>query len=318
MTTAPVAVPPVVVIAGPTASGKSALALALAARFDGMVVNADSMQVYRELRVLTARPDPCETARVPHRLFAVLGAAERCSAGRWLALAEGALAEAAAARRPAFVVGGTGLYLRALSRGLSPIPPIPPGIRDATRQLLDEIGAAALHARLAARDAQAGARIRPTDRQRVARAWEVLAATGRSITDWQRQPPEPHRRRLATLHLLPPRETLYGACDARFERMLAAGALDEAQLMAGLGLDPDLPAMKAVGLVPLLRHLEGALSFDEARRIAQRDTRRYAKRQMTWLRHQMTADRRWDAQYSERLNDESFSFISKFLLTPSP
>ncbi len=232
--------PPVLVIGGPTATGKSALAVALAERLDGEVINGDSMQVYRGLPILTAQPDEATRARAPHRLYGVLDLDERCSAGRWQGMALAAINDARAAGRVPIVVGGTGLYLRALMGGLADIPDTPAALRAEIAQQLDEMGAPAFHAAFAKQDPEMAARLAPTDRQRLIRAAEVLAATGRSLADWQRET----RPALAggapltfrTILVNPPREAVYAACDGRFTAMVARGALDEAREMADLGL----------------------------------------------------------------------------------
>jgi tRNA dimethylallyltransferase len=309
---------PVIVVAGPTACGKSALALAIAEEFGGTLINADSMQVYRDLSILTAAPGPGAVARAPHRLYGILPAAETCSAGRWRRLAIAEIGAAHDAGRLPIVVGGTGLYLRALITGLARIPPVPQPVRDAVRRRLEEDGPEALHGALAARDPVMAARLSPGDGQRVARAWEVLEATGRSLAAWQRpasQADDGPGRAFLSIVLTPPRDVIYAACDARFKAMLAAGALDEASALSAQGLDPGLPLMKAVGLRELLRHLSGEISLAEACRLGQQATRRYAKRQLTWIRHQMTPDHLIGEKYSERLTPRIFPYISKFLLT---
>jgi tRNA dimethylallyltransferase len=279
---------PVVVIGGPTASGKSAVALALARRLGGTVINADSIQLYRELQVLSDRPPSDTIDGVPHRLYGILPAAAPCSAAAWRTLALAEIDAARGAGRLPIVAGGTGLYLKALLHGLSPVPEIPDTIRRDVRARLAAEGPEAIHAVLAARDPETAARLRPSDPQRLARALEVLEATGRSLTAWQRLPgTAPPGLRFACFVLMPERETLYAACDGRWARMTAAGALEEARRLAGLGLDPRLPAMKALGLRPLLRQLEGEIDGAEADRLARQETRRYAKRQTTWFRHQL-------------------------------
>ncbi|HUI96372.1 MAG TPA: tRNA (adenosine(37)-N6)-dimethylallyltransferase MiaA [Xanthobacteraceae bacterium] len=278
----------VVLIAGPTASGKSALALRLAERLGGTIINADSMQVYRDLRIITARPTPAEEARVPHRLYGHVDAAVNYSVGHYVTDAAAALAEARRQGRPAIVVGGTGLYFKALTAGLAAVPPIPPDIRAAVRARLAEHGAPALHAELARHDPAAAARLGPNDRTRVSRALEVVEATGRPLADWhtEGQPPlvAPSAARL---FIAPDRAELYARIDARFATMIAGGALDEARALAARGLDPLLPAMKAHGIPWLIRHLAGEITLAEAVRQAQLDTRHYAKRQFTWFRHQL-------------------------------
>ncbi len=310
----------VIVVAGPTAAGKSELALVVAERFGGTVVNADSIQLYRELSIITARPGKQALARAPHRLYGVLPAADRCSAGHWRDLAGREIDASHAAGRVPVVTGGTGLYLRALISGLSRMPPVPARIRAAKRDRLERIGGPAFHAELARRDPVMAARLSPGDSQRLIRAAEVLEATGRSLADWQLEPPSRTgpALRFAVILLMPPRETLYAACDARFDRMMAGGALEEARGFAALGLDDDLPAVKAVGLRPLIRLARGEIPEDEARALGQRETRRYAKRQTTWFRHQMSPSLRFEEKFSERLTGEIFPYISEFLLTEGP
>jgi len=278
----------VVLIAGPTASGKSALALRLAERLGGVIVNADSMQVYRDLRMITARPTAAEEARVPHRLYGHVDAAVNYSVGHYVADAAAALAAARRDGRAAIVVGGTGLYFKALTAGLAAVPPIPPDIRADVRARLVRHGAPALHAELARRDPAAAARLSPNDRTRVSRALEVVEATGRPLADWHSDGLPPLvGRSAARLFIAPDRATLYARIDARFDTMIAAGALDEARALAARGLDPLLPAMKAHGIPWLIRHLAGEITLDEAARQAKLDTRHYAKRQFTWFRHQL-------------------------------
>ena len=218
---------PFVIVAGPTASGKSALALAIAREFDGIVVNADSMQVYRELSILTARPGPAELATAPHRLYGVLPASERCSAGRWCDMARQAMEDAP--MKLAIVTGGTGLYLRALSSGLSPIPDIPPAVMREGVARLVRVGAAALHEELVERDPETAQRLNPGDSQRILRAWLVFEATGRTLADWQREPPTGDRTPNLTFMLMPERQSLYAAIDGRFRRMVEQGAVEEAR-----------------------------------------------------------------------------------------
>ena len=311
---------PVIVIAGPTASGKSALALELAAALHGTIINADSLQCYRDLRILSARPDAAAMEGVPHRLYGFLDAAERGSVGRWWALALDELAAAHAAGRLPIVVGGTGLYLRALQHGLARVPPIPVAIRAEAAELYRTLGGAGLRERLAALDPAGAARLPPGDRQRLVRAFEVVRATGVPLGEWQARTATASPHRFASVLLAPPREAVYAACDARFRAMIAKGGLDEAAALRSRGLDPTLPAMKAVGVPELLRHLRGETGLDEAIASAQRATRRYAKRQMTWFRHQMAADLVLpdsvsNTQLMESLLRCSRHFIDRFLLT---
>ncbi len=315
----PAATPPglAIIIAGPTGCGKSALALDLAEAFGGEIVNADSMQVYRELRVLTARPTAADEARAPHHLYGFIPAAEACSAGRWTAAAAETLAAIGERRRLALVTGGTGLYIRSLLAGLAPVPPIPDDVREATRDRFRRLGGRAFRDELAAVDPEAAARLPASDRQRLMRAREVFEATGKPLSAWQReaQPAPLAGAPVATLALVPDRQPLYAALEARFDAMLAAGALEEAAALLARGLPETLPAMKAVGAKQLMAHLRGSLTLNDAITLAKRDTRRYAKRQMTWIRHQFAADLVIDAQYSESVRAKIFTFIRRFLLT---
>jgi tRNA dimethylallyltransferase len=281
--------PTAILIAGPTASGKSGLALQLAERLGGAVVNADSMQVYGDLRVITARPTPDEEARVPHLLYGHVDGAENYSVGRWLADARAALEDAAARRLVPIFAGGTGLYFKALTTGLAAVPPVDTDIRAGVRARLDAQGPAVLHAELARHDPAAAERLSPNDRARIARALEVVLSTGRPLGDWHREglPPLLDPARVVRVFLAPDRAELYRRIDARFSVMLEAGALDEVEAFAARRLDPLLPAMKAHGVPWLIRHLAGEMSMDEAADKARADTRHYAKRQFTWFRHQL-------------------------------
>ncbi len=275
-------------LAGPTASGKSALAVALAERLGGWVVNADSMQVYAGWHLLTARPSPEEAARVPHRLYGHVDPARRYSVGDWLRDVAGVLEEARAAGAVPVIVGGTGLYFEALTRGLAAVPPIPPAIRDETEARLARDGAEAFRRDLLALD-PAAATLDIGNPRRMLRAWEVMAATGRSITDWARETPPPllPLDKVRVIAIEADRDALVARIEARLDAMLAAGLVEEAAAMAARGLDPALPAMRAVAAPPLFAYLDGAISLDEAMVRAKTDTRRYAKRQRTWLRNRM-------------------------------
>ena len=312
--------PPVIIVAGPTASGKSALALAVAEALGGTIINADSMQVYRDLAVLTARPGAAELARAPHRLYGVIDAAEACSAGRWRDLALAEIVAAREAGRVPILAGGTGLYLRALLEGLAPVPPVPAALRAAALALHARLGGEAFRQALAARDPEAAQRLAAGDAQRLIRAYEVVTATGRPLADWRRaQRPASGPPAVAVL-LLPPRAELYAACDARFLRMMARGALAEVEALLARGLDPALPAMRAVGVAELAALLAGRLSREAAVAAAQQATRRYAKRQYTWFRHQLPehgALQRLvlDEQFSESLFGKILPFIRRALLT---
>lgn len=281
----------VILIAGPTASGKSALALRLADRLDGTVINADSMQVYDALRILTARPTVEDEARVPHRLYGHVPIAEAWSVGRWLEDARDALAEAEARGRAAVVVGGTGLYFKVLTGGLSPVPDVPEAVRAEVRRRLAAEGPASLHAELAARDPGSARRIRVSDPQRILRALEVVEATGRPLSDWQREPASPPpllpAGSVRRLVLWPDRAAVRARIDARVDEMLAAGALQEVARVMAMDLDPSLPGYRAHGLRPFVAHLRGEMSLREAAERTRAETRQYAKRQFTWFRHQM-------------------------------
>lgn len=309
------------IVAGPTASGKSALALALARRLGGTVINADSMQLYRELRVLTARPTPAEEAEVPHRLYGVRPAAEAASVAWWREAALAEMAAASAEGRLPILCGGTGLYFLSLTEGLSAIPPVPAAARGEARSLLAELGAPGLHARLAALDPETAATLSPGDSQRVARAWEVARGTGRGLLAWRREGAHtgPAPWHFVALLLDPPRPALREAIAARFDAMLASGALEEARGLVALGLDPALPAMRAHGVPELAAHLAGQMSLEKARRRAVLNTGRYTKRQATWFRHHPLADPARThiihariagmEQFSESEAEEIFAFV---------
>ncbi len=274
-------------LAGPTASGKSAAALALAEEFGATLVNADSMQVYADLRILTARPTRAEERQAPHRLFGEIDGAVNSSVGRWARRAQEILAEIGEA--PVIFVGGTGLYFRALTEGLSDMPTVSEPIRAAIRAKAEGRPTSDLHAELEAADPETAARLRPSDRQRTLRALEVLAATGRPLAAFHGARAQPALRagEWRGVFLAPVREALYRRIDDRFEAMIAEGALDEVERLAARKLDPALPVMRAHGVPHLIAHLEGRLSLAEAGERAKLDTRHYAKRQFTWARHQL-------------------------------
>ncbi len=279
-----------VVIGGATASGKSALALDLAADLGGTVINADSMQIYRDLPILTAQPDAAAMAAVPHRLYGILPLDDPATAARWAELAAAEIKSAWQAGRVPFLVGGTGLYLRALLEGFAPIPEIDPAHRAQAQALLADLGAGGLHARLAARDPETTAKLRPSDSQRLMRAWEVLAATGKPLAWWQQQPSNPPLAVEALSFVTAPaRDQLYAACDDRLITMVARGALDEvaAARASYPEADQELAGFKALGFRELARHLDGASSLEEAVAAVQQATRNYAKRQGTWFRRQL-------------------------------
>jgi len=280
---------PVILLAGPTASGKSALALALAEKFGGTIINADSMQVYRDLRLITARPSVEEERRMPHALYGHVDAAENYSVGAWRSEAAAELAMAERQSRAAIVVGGTGLYFNALTRGLTTMPPIPKQVRDDVRARLKSDGAAALHDELKRLDPHAAARLNRGDRARISRALEVMVATGRSIRDWHEdaKPDGPDSLRAVRIFLSPERDELARRIGARFDAMIEAGAIEEVRALMARNLDPSLPAMKAHGVPWLIRQLRGEITLEQAVEGAKRDTRQYTKRQQTWFRNQL-------------------------------
>lgn len=302
-----------ILIAGPTASGKSGLALRLAEEVGGIVVNADSMQVYRELRILTARPTPEEEARAPHALYGFVPGSDSYSAGRYAADVTRVLSEAKEEGRRPVIVGGTGLYFKTLVEGLSPIPAVPDDVRNHWRSRGTGEGAGELHKELSARDPEMAARLAPTDTQRIVRALEVLEATGVSLAEWQRLPREP----VLTLEDVIPlfvaieRDELYRRIDARFAGMMREGALDEVMQLTSLGLDPASPIMAALGVRPLLRHLAGQLPLEEAVAAAQAETRQYAKRQQTWARSNMIAWKHITTQEMQNTGVILASFVQK-------
>ncbi len=279
----------VILIAGPTGSGKSARALKMAEHRGGLIINADSMQVYRELRILTDQPGEAECKRVPHRLYGVRSGAHPYSVAQWLDDASKVLDEA---RRQALVpifVGGTGLYFKALLDGLSPVPEIPEDIRDYWRERGRIERAGVLHGVLAERDPATAAQLRASDTQRIVRALEVVDATGHSLAAWQEAAGTPllDAARAEKYVLAPERAALYRACDTRVDRMIEAGAIAEVEALLNLGLDPGLPVMRAIGVRPLSAYLRGEIDLPEARLRLQSGTRRYAKRQLTWARRNM-------------------------------
>ena len=278
-----------VLIAGPTASGKSALALAVAENLGGVIVNADSMQVYRDLRIITARPTADDEIRAPHKLYGFVNAAENYSVGRWCRDVEETLREIGKQGRVPILVGGTGLYFKALTSGLAAVPPIPADIRADVRGRLQQEGAPALHAELMRLDPATAQRVTANDRSRISRALEVVLATGRALSDWHREglPPLIDPARAVKVFITCERKELVRRIEVRFDAMIKSTALDEVRRLAERRLDPALPAMKAHGVPWLIRHLNGEISREEAIAGAVMDTRRYAKRQLTWFRNQM-------------------------------
>ena len=274
-------------IAGPTASGKSAIAITLARRFGGMVINADSMQVYADLRVLSARPDDAELTQAPHALYGHVDGAQNYSTGFWLADVAAAISQAQARGLLPIIIGGTGLYFKALTQGLSQIPPVPEGVRAAMRLSAQGLSPQALHARLSACDPVMAVKLRPSDPQRILRALEVFAATGQSLAYFQGARTAPLLPAAIGLFLAPARDALLASIDARFDTMLSLGALEEVRALAARGLDPALPVMRAHGVPHLAASLRGDIGLAEAGHRAKADTRAYAKRQLTFARHQL-------------------------------
>jgi tRNA dimethylallyltransferase len=311
----------VAVLYGPTASGKSDLAVAIAERLNGVVINADSLQLYAELRILTARPDEDALARAPHRLFGVLPVAEASSAAWWRDAALAEIGAARAAGKHPILVGGTGLYLKTLMEGLSPVPTANAEARTKATALYAEIGGEAFRTVLAERDPVIAARLEPGDRQRLIRAWEVVEATGTPLSEWQALPKDPgHSLDFRLIGLMPPRDALYARIDRRFTAMLERGALEEAARFDALNLSPALPANKALGLPELRRHLKGEIDLTEATRLAQQASRNYAKRQTTWFRNQIPRGKKSagthvsHAQFGE-LSERNLAEIIPFILS---
>jgi tRNA dimethylallyltransferase len=307
-------------VVGPTASGKSALALEIAERLGGAIINADSMQLYRELRIITARPSPADEARAPHWLYGVRPAAEAASVAWWRDAGLKAIEEVRAAGRLPIICGGTGMYCAALTQGLAAIPPIPAPAREEARRLLAEEGPAALHARLAAEDPASAARLRPSDSQRIARAYEVWRGTGRGIAAWQAEASAaPAPWRFTAILLDPPRAELRAAIAQRWAAMINAGAVEEVHALLAQGLDPALPAMRALGVPEITAMLSGRLTEEEASARAILASGQYTKRQATWFRHHELAppDRSYlinarfagFAQFSESESAKFFAFL---------
>ena len=291
----------VIVITGPTASGKSALALALARGRHGTVINADAMQTYDAFPILTAQPTARERADVPHRLYGMLPLSETLSAARWRALAAAEIERCLAEGRTPVLCGGSGLYLRTLMQGIAAIPDSPPGLRDEANAEWQAMGAEGFRARLAEHDPAIVARLKPGDRQRHVRAWEVWRATGRPLSLWQKGEAEAVPWRFIAVLLAPERGWLRARIENRFDAMLSAGVLAEVRAVFDRAPDPRWPGLKAHGAPELFGHFRGELSLDDARRIAIDHTRQYAKRQMTWFRHQMAPDLVLDPQISPAL-----------------
>jgi tRNA dimethylallyltransferase len=299
---------PIIVVAGPTASGKSALALALAERRCGTVINADAMQTYDAFPILTAQPSAEERARAPHALYGVLPLGETVSAARWRAMASAEIERAFAARRVPILCGGSGLYLRTLMQGISPIPEASPELREQANADWAALGPDAFRTRLAQHDPAIVERLEPGDRQRHVRAWEVWQATGRPLSQWQAGEPSAAPWRFATVLLSPDRAWLRERIERRFDVMLAQGVEVEARAVFDRHPDPAWPGLKAHGAPEFFRHFRGDMTLQDVRRVGIDHTRQYAKRQMTWFRHQMTPDLVLDPR-----GDQALGEIEKYL-----
>jgi tRNA dimethylallyltransferase len=308
---------PVIVIGGPTASGKSATALALAGQFGGEIVNADSMQIYEDLPIITARPDSADCESAPHHLYGVLGIGDRCSAGQWRGRALDAIRDIQGRGGVPIVIGGTGLYLKALMTGLHDLPAVPAEVRDGLNQRLEEEGPQVLHAELLSADPATADGLNPADGQRIVRALEIYMHTGRGLRSWQAEEMEaaPADLQFCPLALLPPREDLYAIANDRFDAMLDRGAVEEVASLLDRSPAEDFPLLKAVGVPPIRAHLAGEIDRERLKELGKRDTRRYAKRQMTWFRRQFIPQMTIETKHSEINQDEIFSEIRKFLLT---
>jgi tRNA dimethylallyltransferase len=282
---------PVLIIGGPTASGKSGLALGLAERLSGTVINADSMQVYEGLPLLTAQPSAADQVKIPHRLYAALPPTDTCSAARWRDMALSEIRQAHDSGRIPVVTGGTGFYLKTLLEGLSPIPDVPHALREKAAGLQKELGNPRFHQELQKRDPVMAAKLHPFNTQRLVRAWEVLEATGKSLSEWQSLPPvpSPPHLKFMTVFLSPPRKILYAACDARFEKMLEVGALEEVKNFRQK-FPGDTSLSKSLGYPELSSYMDGKMTRAAAAERAKTSTRHYAKRQVTWFRHQIASD----------------------------
>ena len=301
----------VLIIAGPTASGKSRLALDVASKYDGVIINCDSMQIYKELHLITARPSHSDVAKLPHKLYGIMSVTESCSVGIWYDLAIGEIEECWRNGKLPIVTGGTGLYIKTLMEGISGIPTIPKDVRDEVIARRDEIGVEAFYRELQGFDQESAEKIHSTDSQRMIRAYEVYLATNRSLSDWHKSSPVGPRleARYQVVTLDPSRDKLYASCEARLDWMVENGALDEVRRLMKLNLDQSLPAIKALGVLDFMAYLQDETSLVEALDSAKKATRRYAKRQMTWFNNQIIPDLILNSQYSERIKIDFFSKI---------
>ncbi len=301
---------PYIMIAGPTASGKSQLAIDLAQRFAGAVINADSMQLYDGLTVLTARPQLQDMRDIPHHLFGIFDAEHRASVVEWLGRAATAIARVRSAGQLPIIVGGTGMYLQAGLHGIAPVPSVPTNVHQHCKDLYREVGGAKFRDVLATYDADIAARLSDGDSQRLIRAMGVAMATNQPLSWWQKQPhKDAFLGKVVTIAMMPPRPTLYDWINQRFDNMLTHGAIDEVSELIARKLDPGLPLMKALGVAPIASFLKGEITKDDAAFIAKRDSRRFAKRQITWIRNNFNARITIETKFSESLYEKIFSFI---------
>lgn len=293
---------PIIILAGPTASGKSSCALDIAKQMDSVIINADSKQVFKEIPIITAQPTEDEKRQVPHELYGIISSAEHCSVARWLALACESIRKAHAENKTPILVGGTGMYIKSLTDGLSQTPDTDEKIRQEARELLHEIGNEKFHAELARLDPEMATKLNVGDSQRILRAYEVVKQTGESLSVWQNRKTIPvfPKESFSQFLLLPTREQLYENCDKRFSKMVEDGAIEEVKNLMDMNLDKDLPAMRAYGVPEIIQYLKGEYTLDQAMDKAQQYTRNYVKRQLTWFKHQMK-DAKIISGYSDEL-----------------
>ena len=302
-----------IVICGPTASGKSALAMKLANELNGEIINADSMQVYNELKILTSRPSTNDTENIPHNLFGIRKMVEPFSLNIWIKLAKQSIFQIIDRGRIPIACGGTGMYIHYLSKRLSKIPEIPNTVRLQAREKLKVLGNENFSKELIKLDPLLGNKIPIGDSQRLTRAWEVMKATGQSLATWNMEPDQPTGLSLYHVLLIPDREILYRICDQRFLGFMDQGAVAEAETIKNMNLDPSLPAMKALGLSQIIKYLDGEMYLDDAIKHAQQKTRNYAKRQMTWFRNQLKPNFSYTKPYDGSIDQGLMIEVSKFL-----
>ncbi len=307
----------VIIITGPTASGKSALAIDIAREFNGRIINADSMQIYSDLRIVTARPSAADEKIVPHSLYGILDGVQICSANIWRNMAIDAIETTFDDGLLPIICGGTGMYLKTLTEGMSYIPDINKDIRADIRSRLDEVGSLAVYDELAKIDPTMAARLNPADKQRVARALEVVMSTGRSLAKWQQDKPiaPPEYLKFHIITIAPPRDILYDRCNKRFAKMLQYGALEEVKKLMQRNIKSSLPIMRALGVAPIISYLNNEISLKDAEIKACAMTRQYAKRQMTWINNNIISKKHINSQYSEKIIHEIFPFICENILT---